>query len=377
MKIDFKNLKEKIKNLKPGDTEFVYALAGLVFLVGLFLVIFFGWQYFSGRDFGSAIINFGEDTEEGIEEKCNYRRILDGICVETQSEINPKLVVVMVENHLDSRPQSGLADASIVFEAPVEANYSRFMAIYSAEAKVNKIGPVRSARPYFLDWLDDFGTPLYMHVGGSNEALALIDEYDVFNINEMKRGWYFWRSEDRYAPHNTYTSSRLWEKALETYGDNYGDSEYQSFFFSTSTEFINDFDSELSDAHEITVSFLPPVYEAVWKYNTSTQRYERFQMNKPHLDQDGRQIVADTIVAMQVEKEVIDEVGRLRINTKSSGEAKIFYNGKVVEEEVWWLNKNIGLDRLYFIDALGEPINLKPGKIWIEVVPQDGAIKFN
>ena len=371
MKIELKNIKEKLKNLKPGESEFVYALAGLVFLVGLFLIIFFGWQYFSGKDFGSAIINLGDKEKEEQQENCNYRRTLDGVCVETQSEINPKLVAIMVENHLDARPQSGLVDASVVYEVPVEANYSRFMAVYPVEESVGKIGPVRSARPYFLDWVSEYDGPMYMHVGGSNEALELIDDHDIFNINEMKRGWYFWRSEDRYAPHNTYTSSKLWTKALEAYEDNYDmGGEYEGWKFVTSTQDQSNIEPQVS---EVTISLLPPVYEAVWKYNTTTQQYGRYQMGYPHVDLGGRKIVADTIAIMHVEKEVLDAVGRLAIDTVSSGEASVIYNGQKIDG-TWW--KESRESRTKFYDNNNEEILFKPGKIWIEVVPQDGGVSY-
>ncbi|MFZ2979004.1 MAG: DUF3048 domain-containing protein, partial [Candidatus Magasanikiibacteriota bacterium] len=228
MKNSFKNLLRKIK---PGEPGFVYALAGLVFVVGLSLIIFFGYQYFSHKNFGTAIINLDNQTTSSTPANCNYRRILDGVCVAMQTDINPKLVAVMIENHSEARPQSGLVDASIVYEAPVEANYTRFLAIYPADTTVNKIGPVRSARPYYLDWLGEYGTPMYMHVGGSPNALEIIKTRNIFDLNEFYRGWYYWRSEDRSAPHNTYTSSELWNKALATYSDSYTDSEYEGWQF--------------------------------------------------------------------------------------------------------------------------------------------------
>jgi len=372
MKIDFNIIKDKLKNLKPGEAEFVYALAGAVFLVGLFLIIFFGWQYLGGRDFGTAIINLNKGDKKAKEENCNYRRTLDGVCVETQSEVNPKLVMIMIENHSDARPQSGLVDASVVYEAPVEANYTRFLAVYSAEDKVEKIGPVRSARPYYLDWVEEYGSPLYMHVGGSNEALALIVENNIFDINEMGRGWYFWRSEDRYAPHNTYTSNKLWGKAFEAYGDDSGVSEFEGWKFnSTTLQQHNTSTLDLVDT--ITVSFLPPVYEAVWKYNTTTEQYERYQMGYPHLDQNGTMIVADTIIIQKVTTQVLDEIGRLGMDTIGSGEAIVFYNG--LDHLGKWVKESKNT-RTKFYDLSGEEMSLKPGKIWVEVVNQRGSLSY-
>lgn len=358
----------KLKNIKPGEPGFVYVLAGIVMLVAIFMLTWFGYLYFSGRDFSTALINLSGEEEK---EDCNFRRVLDGVCVKTKNEINPKLVAVMVENHYSARPQSGISQASIVYEAPVEANYSRFMLVYPETAEALKIGPVRSARPYFLDWLTEYGDAMYMHVGGSPDALNLIEENKIFNLNEFYRGWYYWRSEDRSAPHNTYTSSKMWKKALQSYDELYEVDEYSGWNFLEAED--ADYNAEDADVTEITVSFLPPVYEAVWKYNTSTEKFARYQMGYPHTDKDGTLIEADTIVVQYVETEVLDNIGRLGMETVGSGEATVFYNG--IDTLGRWVKEN-KTSRTRFYDITGEEIKLKPGKIWIEVVNGRGSVEY-
>ncbi|HBU07020.1 MAG TPA: hypothetical protein DEB09_02960 [Candidatus Magasanikbacteria bacterium] len=370
MKINFKNF---INKIKPGEPGFVYALASLVFVVGLSLIIFFGYQYFSHKNFGTAIINLDNQTTTSTPANCNYRRILDGVCVAMQTDINPKLVAVMIENHSEARPQSGLVDASIVYEAPVEANYTRFLAIYPADMIVKKIGPVRSARPYYLDWLGEYGTPMYMHVGGSPEALDIIKARNIFDLNEFYRGWYYWRSEDRSAPHNAYTSNELWGKAVGVYGEeNYLNDIYGGWKFGTTIEQQNNRTTQ-DLVEEITVSFLPPVYEAVWKYSSTTNQYERYQMNKPHVDQDGRQIVADNVIVQKVQAKVLDEIGRQEITTVGKGDLLVFKNGEVITG--YW-QKNSSSSRTKFFDNNGEEIKLNSGKIWVEVVSQMNSLSF-
>ena len=80
-------------------------------------------------------------------------------------------LLVMVENHEEARPQSGLSSADIVYETVAEGGITRFMGIYYCDAQSHEIivGPVRSARTYFLDWASEYGNnPLYAHVGGAN-----------------------------------------------------------------------------------------------------------------------------------------------------------------------------------------------------------------
>ena len=122
---------------------------------------------------------------------------------------------VMIENEIMSRPfQKGLVEADIVYEAPTEGNITRFLAIFltprpsfseatslmprqgGATLYSGKIGPVRSARPYFLDWMHEY-KGLYAHVGGSNVALRLLGNGTstdgVFNIDQFYYEKYFWR----------------------------------------------------------------------------------------------------------------------------------------------------------------------------------------
>lgn len=360
----FKKIRNRFHLPQFNEAEIMYVLAAGVFVAGIGLMGWFAYQYFSKPP--DTLIE-----EPLLHEKkpaCNYRSVLDGTCVETQSEATPRLVAVMIENHYKARPQSGLSKASVVYEAPVEANYTRFLALYPKDTDVKKVGPVRSARPYYLDWLDEWGRPLYMHVGGSPEALDIIKERIIFDMNEFYRGWYYWRDLEKVAPHQVYTSSDLWKKSWDDYGADVHKTTTSSWSFGekeTCTE---------NCVYEITVSFLPPVYEAVWKFNTSTGKYDRYQMNEPHLDDSGDMISADTVIVQRVLSERVDDIGRLHIGTIGAGEALVFRDGYMIQGR--W-EKDAHDLRTRFVDANShEPIALKPGKIWIELVPQDGGVKL-
>ena len=178
-----RQLKFKFPKIKINfeDIGLPYLLSGLVLLVTVILGGWFGFNWWQGRP-SSEINLVNIEKQNSTEIGCKFRRVLDGVCVETEEQVNPRLVAVMIENHPDSRPQSGLYQASVVYEAPVEGNYSRFLAIFPSGVEVKKAGPVRSVRPYYLDWVREYGDPLYMHVGGSPEALVKIDN---FNINDL------------------------------------------------------------------------------------------------------------------------------------------------------------------------------------------------
>lgn len=344
------------------EIKLLYIASAVITVLGVVLLVWFVFHSSYRSTVSLVDESFVPDESSVVCEP----RVLDGRCVDLEEQ-EYELYAVMIENHRDARPQSGLARASVVYEAPVEANFSRFMALYTSQQDVPKIGPVRSARSYFLDWVSEYGTPLYAHVGGSPAALAALKSSRYFDFNEFYRGSYFWRSTDRYAPHNVYTSTELLKKGFEEYGTT-------STLFVSSTWLYGSV-PVCDDACviTITISFSPPVYEAVWVYSSSTEKYTRFQMGKPHADQDGTVITADTIVVQQVESRVLDEVGRLDITTVGEGGAHVFTKGRLVTG-TWVKNSRESKTRFYDMD--GKEIPFTPGTIWIEVVNGRGTVAW-
>lgn len=354
------------KNVKGKDRATLFGVLAALAVISIGIVT---WYVVAGspEDVDLPSEPTPTSTPVTVDGECEFSRAIDGVCVNNDEEARPRIVTVMIENHTDARPQSGLVDASVVYEAPVESNYSRFLAIYPKTAEVEKLGPVRSARPYFLDWVSEYGDAMYMHVGGSNEALEKIGQYQMFDMNEFFRGWYFWRSKDRYAPHNTYTSSDMWNKAFEEYPREEIMPAVDAWKFEKSEPCLE------NCITQITATFFAPTYEAVWKYSTSTEKYDRYQMGRPHVDQDGRTITADTIIVQRVKTQVLDSVGRIAMDTVGSGEAIVFRDGKKITG-TW--KKESRTARTSWFDAEGNDIPLKAGTIWVEVVNDRGSVSF-
>ncbi|MBI2989932.1 MAG: DUF3048 domain-containing protein [Candidatus Magasanikbacteria bacterium] len=358
----------KEKKVKD-ELSYVYALGLLIVSVSLCLLAYFLYQFYGNARFFPQDHNDTAPLSDTLEvQDCVHRRVLDGVCVATAYETEREVLAIMVENHFESWPQSGLDKARIVYEAPVEGNIPRFMALYLLDDEVHKVGPVRSARPYYLDWLLEYGRPLYMHVGGSPQALSRISETDIFDINEFYHGWYFWRSSDRLAPHNTYTSSKLWKKAFDQYAKD------QKEFTSSSWHYSETESCAVNCAGSIEINFGSPVYTVEWKYNTSTGKYERFQMKEPHLNQDGSVMSADTVIVQRVNTKTIDAIGRKEMDTIGAGSAMIFRDGYVVEGR--WIKESLE-SKTSWVDADGQDIALKAGKIWIEVLNQISVLDYS
>lgn len=302
---------------------------------------------------------FTEEKTPEPEKPCQFVSHLNGECLATSDEA--RVIAVMIENHSEARPQAGLSQAKVVYEAPVEGSITRFLALYTSDQEIAKVGPVRSARPYFLDWTSEYGNAMYMHVGGSPEALEKIKQYKMFDLNEFYFGKHYWRSANRSAPHNTYSSSERWNAALAENGSDFATTTYLGLVFDEKQTNCTE-----NCVQKITVNYAPPVYQAVWKYSSSTQQYERFQMNKPHVDEDGKHIFADSVVVVYMNTRVLDDVGRLSVATVGEGKAVVFSAGGKIEGK--WKKEN-RTARMRFVDSLGSEIALKAGKLWIQVVP--------
>jgi hypothetical protein len=343
-------------------TQFINRISVLCIVLAVLVI---GWFALRGS-LGFSPDAIVENPDNKKVSECVYERLLDGVCVVTEAEVNPQLVTIMIENSLEARPQYGLSKASIVYESPVEANFTRFMAVFPATSEVSQIGPVRSARPYYLDWLAEYGTPPYLHVGGSNEALAILKERGVFDVNEFYRGWLFWRGTDRLAPHNVYTNSTNWNEALTKYASSYTTNFSQGWKF-------EDIDQCLENCTVTTsIVFNGLAYSAEWRYNTTTMDYVRYQSGEPHTDGLGGVMTADTIVIQRVTSQVLDNVGRLDIDTLGSGEVIVLRRGHKVTGT--WKKESVN-GRTRFYDAAGVEIPLQRGKIWVEIVNERTEVK--
>lgn len=373
---------KKLLSKKPDDVAYMYALAGLAAVAGFILLVWF-WRGSINRA-SIAQADTPLTQRKDATSVCAHIRQIDGVCAADAASANSRMVAIMIDNHADARLQSGLDKASVVYEAPVEGNYSRFMALYPSDITVEKAGPVRSARPYFLDWAAEYPDAMYMHVGGSNEALEKINAAGILDINEFYRGWYFWRDTDRFAPHNTYTSNELWQKAFADYDEKKtSDDEPTSFsswhFDRAAVLPCNSPDPVDECAKDIDITFLHPSYTVLWRYDASRGQYMRRAPGVPypgipHADKETNEpIAADTVIVQRVATTVLDSVGRLGMKTTGSGQAIIFRDGNAIAGT--WEKENIG-ERTRWIAEDGSDIPLKPGKIWIEVVNQRGSLGY-
>jgi hypothetical protein len=288
-----------------------------------------------------------------------YTNPLDGTGMEVTP--SPGVIAFMIDNHPDARAQQiGLDNARIVYEAPVEGGITRYMALFSLSDVVPKVGAVRSARQYFVQWAGEYGA-LYWHVGGSPEALATLQKpnSDVHDVNEFWNGSFFWRDQNFDAPHNVFTSSSQWQAYAMAQSFTIK-TDWPRWQFNAAPSIL--ISSMATDSLKIVFN---SDYVVSWKFNATTSLYERYINNKPMLE-NGAPITAKTILVQKTNVQTIDNEGRKKIAVDGSGEAVMFSNGLMLKGE--WRRSSTEKRTRFYTLANNEMV-YAPGTIWIEVVP--------
>lgn len=286
-----------------------------------------------------------------------YYSPLTGEKVADEAATKMAVTAIMIENSPDARPQSGIQEAGVVFEAIAEGGITRFLTLHQQD-KPGLIGPVRSLRMYYVDWLAPFNASV-SHVGGSKASLDEIRNGKYRDIDQFFNGAYYWRATDRWAPHNVYTSSEKLDALNRSKG--YNESTFQGFTRKDGKP------AKTPNATQITVDISGPLYNTSYTYDAVNNRYNRFLAGVPHLDREKGQITPSVVIALKVDETRVFEDGyRESIRTIGSGQAVVFQNGTATE--VTW-HKPSREAQITFTDAAGKDFPLVRGQTWISAVP--------
>ncbi len=302
----------------------------------------------------------------------NFPSPINGVLY-TQSEANKwkdRLpLAVVIENHILARPQSSLSKADLVYEALAEGGITRLLAIYLAED--GRLGPIRSNRPYFLDWVSEYDAG-YAHIGGSPRAQSLIGPYKIRDLDQFSLGApTYERSASRPAPHNVYTTTKKLRSAASSRGYK-GPVEIDSWQF-TDEEATP---SARPKKFELRIPFTGAFrMDVLWRYDPRSNTYLRFNGGSAHKDvESGKQLFAKTIIVQKVVTSLEGTgAGRLKIKTIGSGKAQIFRDGRLINGS--WKKKSREA-RTRFFDKKGKEVPLNRGKIWVEIIPTDTKVSI-
>ncbi|MFA6587527.1 MAG: DUF3048 domain-containing protein [Patescibacteria group bacterium] len=280
-------------------------------------------------------------------------------------------VAIMIDNLAPARPQSGLQAASVVYEALVEGGITRFMAVFD-HGDISQIGPVRSARPYFLSWLAEYDAA-YAHAGGSPEALGNINKNRVHDINALsKASRAFYRDKTRPAPHNLYTTSNSMYTTTQAMKLKISDVDLVSWQFATSLDALP---TAAVDIKKVTLNFSgsSKSSEVSYTYDAVNQNFLRNSAGKSHEDRLTKaQIKVKNLIIQTISNKIIaGEKGRLTMTVTGTGKAKIFQNGKVFDATWTKTDEN---SRTIFTLADGSQVKFQVGNTWIEVLPEGRTV---
>jgi hypothetical protein len=286
-----------------------------------------------------------------------YTAPLTGLPVD--EAITRRPLAVMINNAPAARPQSGLSAADIIIEVLAEGGITRFIAIFQSEGGADTVGPVRSIRPYLIELGESYDGVL-VHAGGSPDAYSILQKQQKQHMDEISNsGPYFWRSSDRKAPHNLYTSADKLREGADTKGYSH---DFKSPVYTYNEEGAT---SAGEVAKQFDIHYLLESYRVTYEYDEVSGRYMRLVNGKADQDLDnGNPIGADNIIVAGADHKVLDNVGRLSVNLEQGGEAMLFQKGKMIRGQ--WIKKPGDIIR--FVQN-GSEVALVPGKTFISIVP--------
>lgn len=271
---------------------------------------------------------------------------------------------VMIENSPDARPQSGLKDAGVVFEAIAEGGITRFLALFQ-ETQPSYIGPVRSARPYFIDWLVPFDAG-YAHVGGSPEALAKIKSMHVRDIGQFGNPSGYYRISTRYSPHNMYTTMARLNQLEKSKG--YTSSKFTGFTRKKEAK------AATPTAKSIDFSVSGFLYNSHYDYVAASNSYRRSEGGKAHVDERTKvQISPKVVIAMVMPHHLESDNHHNAYDTLGSGPIIVFQDGTATKG-TW--HKSSYQAQFKFTNASGQTLALNAGQTWITMIDNTGSVTY-
>jgi len=278
---------------------------------------------------------------------------LTGIEIPIKTNKRP-VTSIQIENSPDARPQSGLIDAGVVFEAIAEGGITRFNASF-LEAKPNYIGPIRSARPYYVDMAAAFD-PVFVHAGGSEAGLRRISQLGLQDLDHGANADAFRRVSDRYAPHNLYSSTDALDAVIKS--RKYKQGDVKGFLRKDEEK------NKAVKAGNISMQISGYLYDVSYKYDAKSNTYKRTMGGQPHTDlKSGKQLAPKVVIAMITDYSINGIYSVYR--TSGTGEVTIFQDGQITKGT--WTKKN-ATSQLVFRNAKKKVIAINKGQTWITLL---------
>lgn len=330
------------KNIK--NLWFRYGKWGIAF--ALVSGLLWGLQFWKNS---LEIVNEKQDvsaaSSDNVKEECGY---------------NARPYAVMLASDAVARPLSGIAQADIVVEMPVNPDgVTRMMAVFQCSLPA-EIGSIRSARKDFITLAAGFDA-VYVHWGGEKRSLQSLQGGIIDNLDALKyETIYFYRKADIPIPHNGFSSKNLLELGARQL--NYRTDTNRSFF-------KRDLDSVPANTpleNNIAINYTGG-FNVGWQYNSQSDSYLRFRGGTPEIDAlTNEQVSAAAVIILQTSYQPVN-IDYIDVRTTGEGRAKIYYSGRSIDG--WWRkNQDVLNSPLELYDMQLQPLSIPYGRVWIEVV---------
>ena len=399
---------EEVITLKPRKPGFGQKLSDffknpkkrLIFIIvcGVILIgaVASGIYFMNRPDNATPVATNKETKIKGTDYTTKYYNILDGTETD-QGSANKHPLGVMIENHVDARPQAGLDKASVVYEAIAEGGITRFLALFSSH-EADKVGPVRSARTYYVDWALGYNAYL-AHVGGNYDALEQIISDKVLDLDQFKYSSSYWRDTSlkvssehtmfastlklrqqaenlKYTTDNNFKTYKFKEiKASDSAASSTSSTPSSASTGAAATAKTTE--ASTVAASQVNVNFSSANYNVVFQYDAASNTYKRLVSGKVQLDRESKaEIAPSNLIVMTVSRSpVVTKINEQgwKMTTVGEGKAKIFVDGKVIEGT--WV-KDAKTSRETFYDAQNQEITFNRGQFWICVIPPDSSVSY-
>ena len=276
------------------------------------------------------------------------------------SSVPPRpALAVKVDNYPQARPQSGLDQADIVFEEPVEGGITRLVAVFQCQSPA-LVGPIRSARAVDAPILDQLSRPILIHVGGINPVIALLQNANLINDDLYYRGSIVKTVPGRYAPYDTYVS------AASAWALNPTDTKPPAALFTYS--------STAPAGTPVTSIHIPftGTNNTLWTWDAASGHWLLSYSGRAANVAGGGQIATTNIVVQSVHVTygpwLENDVGGLEVQSQltGSGPLTVLRNGVAITGT--WHRATVN-DPTTLTASDGSPIALQPGQTWVEIVP--------
>lgn len=302
-----------------------------------------------------ANLSSEEDTIEVILEEKEEKK--------SKYATNDRTIAMPIDNVAAALPQAGLNDAMLVYEVYVEGGLTRFLAVFKG-VNVDTIGPVRSARPVFIDYALE-NNSIFVHYGGSDKALEEVSKLKIDNVNGIESPEnVFWRTSEKKAPHNALTSTERIMNYVNKRKYKTTDTER------TLLNYVVDPVNLEGGMSAKTVNIPYSSAKVKYVYNEETEVYERYVGDKPRKDwMSGDTLTTKNIIITFANNYSTDEengYGRQQIENIGNKDGYYITNGKAIKIKC---EKKTRAGKTVYKDLEGNEIEVNDGNTYIQIVP--------